>query len=317
MSVFSEIRTACAEVERRAVWVRIEKRGLAGVADRLAGEARKAIEDPAHLQLHTSYETLAFVVILDALNFGSGWFPALRKPDGRSGYFTIANALREFVEAEGVPEPRDLLSFSEVRCAELFGQAGNAAVAPLMRLFSQSLADLGKLVVEKFEGRFDVLVKQARGNAAQLVEILASMPLYRDIARYGALAVPFFKRAQITCSDLALALDGDPLGTFRDIDELTLFADNLVPHVLRYEGALVYDRGLAERIDRGELLSAGSPEEVEIRAVAVVAVECLVELLGDRGRVATARWLDGRLWSWGHEGDRKSVPRHRTQCPYY
>ena len=106
MSVFSEIRAACAEVERRATWVRIDPTALAGVADRLSGEMSKVVEDPAHLQLRTENETLAFVVLLDALNFGSGWFPALRKPGGRSGYFTIATALREFIQAEGAPAPR-------------------------------------------------------------------------------------------------------------------------------------------------------------------------------------------------------------------
>ena len=38
---------------------------------------------------------------------------------------------------------------------------------------------------------------------------------------------------------------------------------------------LVYDDALAGRIERGELLAPGSPEEVEIRACGVHAVELL------------------------------------------
>ena len=47
----------------------------------------------------------------------------------------------------------------------------------------------------------------------------------------------FYKRAQIVAADLALA----GVARFRDLDRLTIFADNLVPHVLRCDGVLVYD----------------------------------------------------------------------------
>jgi hypothetical protein len=36
---------------------------------------------------------IAFVVCLDAINFGSGWWPEIRKRPGHSGYFTIAAGL--------------------------------------------------------------------------------------------------------------------------------------------------------------------------------------------------------------------------------
>ena len=55
-----------------------------------------------------------------------------------------------------------------------------------------------------------------------------------------------------------------------------MFADNLVPHVLRLDGILRFDPELVARIDREELIEHGSAEEVEIRACAVHAVELLV-----------------------------------------
>ena len=85
--------------------------------------------------------------------------------------------------------------------------------------------------------------------------------------------MPFYKRAQLTAADLAVAFGGEGWGCYRDLDRLTCFADNLVPHVLRCAQVLVYAPSLARRIDAGELLAAGSPEEVEIRAGAVHAVE--------------------------------------------
>ena len=55
----------------------------------------------------------------------------------------------------------------------------------------------------------------------------------------------FWKRAQITANDLALA----GVAEFPDLDRLTIFADNLVPHVLRVDGVLRYD-DLARRAHR-------------------------------------------------------------------
>src|SRR5258707_1377184 len=76
--------------------------------------------------------------------------------------------------------------------------------------------------------------------AAELVRSLLAMPLWRDVARHDGQLVPFLKRAQLAVSDLAHALPDD-LGRFRDLGELTLFADNLVPHVLRLDGVLRFD----------------------------------------------------------------------------
>ncbi len=63
----------------------------------------------------------------------------------------------------------------------------------------------------------------------------------------------FYKRAQIMPNDLALA----GVAEFSDLDQLTIFADNLVPHVLRVDGVLRYDPELAAHIDAGELLPPG------------------------------------------------------------
>jgi hypothetical protein len=85
------------------------------------------------------------------------------------------------------------------------------------------------------------------------------MPYFADIADYGGLRVPFCKRAQLAAADLALAFNGQGPGRFSDLDRLTIFADNLVPHVLR-TGILVYRESLAERIDSGDLITAGRPK---------------------------------------------------------
>ncbi len=42
-----------------------------------------------------------YTLTLDAINFGSGWFPTLRKRPGCSGYFTVAWALADRFRARG------------------------------------------------------------------------------------------------------------------------------------------------------------------------------------------------------------------------
>jgi hypothetical protein len=117
----------------------------------------------------------------------------------------------------------------------------------------------------------------------------------------------FWKRAQIVPNDLALA----GIAEFADLDRLTIFADNLVPHVLRVDGVLAYDPALAARIDAGELLEPG-PEEREIRACAVHACELIAAELGVPPRV-----LDTWLWNRGQEPRYKALPRHRCRTVFY
>jgi hypothetical protein len=119
--------------------------------------------------------------------------------------------------------------------------------------------------------------------------------------------VGFYKRAQITANDLTLA----GVAEFDDIDRLTVFADNLVPHVLRMDGVLVYEPPLAELIDREQLLPPGEGER-EIRACAVHACEQIATHLGVPPRV-----LDVWLWNRGQEPRYKARPRHRTRTVYY
>ena len=170
MSLFAEIRGAAAEVTRRARSVAIDDEALARLADAFAAE-RPALPgvDPAHQRLGGAAETLAFVVTLNAINFGSGWFPVLRKRAGLSGYLSVAGALRERFEAEGPWSARELAALTEADCARLFGQQGNAPAAELMALFARALAELGHFLVEGFGGRFEGPLEEAAGSAERLV----------------------------------------------------------------------------------------------------------------------------------------------------
>ena len=76
---------------------------------------------------------------------------------------------------------------------------------------------------------------------------------------------------------------------------------------------LAFDDDLVARIEREELLEHGSPEEVEIRACAVHAVELLVA--AHEGTTATA--VDNALWHRGGGPRYKARPRHRARTSAY
>ena len=172
-------------------------------------------------------------------------------------------------------------------------------------------------LLDRFGGSFVHLIEAADASAEGLVELLGEMPYFKDVESYGELRVPFYKRAQITAADLSLAFDGRGPGRFDDLNRLTIFADNLVPHVLRIDGILHYADALIARIDAEEIIPLGSPEEVEIRACAVHAVELLVNELRRSGHNVAATELDYLLWNRGQGPAYKANPRHRTRSVFY
>ncbi len=170
--------------------------------------------------------------------------------------------------------------------------------------FARHLNELGERVGSSFRA-----FAQFHDSVEQLAEELAGWPTWADISPYDGQPVPFFKRAQIAAADLALT----GLTTSADLHRLTLFADNLVPHVLRIDGVLTFDDELTQRIDQEQLLEHDSPEEVEIRACALHAVELLVQAHGD----TTATAVDNVLWNRGAAPRYKAHPRHRARTTAY
>jgi hypothetical protein len=319
-SIFDQIRTGCAMVAEHARFVHIAADGIPAYAASLPIERIMRPEhDVATHLLGQGDDTVAFFLILDAINFGSGYFPHLRKRPGMSGYFTVASSLKNYFVAHGPPSPQTLTRLTVAEMTALFGQdPANAPVQELMSLFTKAWHDLGHFVLDRFDGRYPGVVEAASGSAGQLVRSLRAMSFFDDVAIYDGEQVPLLKRAQLLVSDLWIAFDGQGHGAFGDLDQLTIFADNLVPHVLRVDGILRYEPELQARIDAEVLIPAGSPEETELRACAVHAVELIAAELRRAGHAVNAMQLDNLLWSSGQQpAYKRSKPRHRTRSVFY
>ena len=290
MDLLDEVRSTCRAIAEAARWVEIDLGSVATIAP----GPPPALDPQRHYLEGSPADVATYLLTLDTINFGSGWFPTLRKRPGCSGYFTVAWALADRFRGGG---PWSNASLRRIDAAELAAVLGQEPCHPLMRLYADALRDLGRFL----GGRSALdLAGEADGSAQRLATALArGMRFFDDRG--------FYKRAQIVASDLALA----GLADFDDLDRLTIFADNLVPHVLRVDGVLRYDAALAARIDRGELLAPGE-EEREIRACAVHACELIAARTGMPPRV-----IDTWLWNRGQGPEYKAVPRHRTRSVFY
>jgi hypothetical protein len=220
--------------------------------------------DPAlHFLDGSPDEVARYVLILDTINFGSGWFAALG-----TGTNALTERLTALTRARGAPWSAEELRAITSRDLAVLGLD---PAHELAQLYAEALNQLGAW-----------LPHDLGDSAEALAESLAELPFFNDPG--------FYKRAQIAANDLHLA----GVVNYPDIGKLTIFADNLVPHVLRHEGVLTYSEALAEMVDNGVELRAGSREEQEIRACALHACEGIARKLG----VAPAL-LDNWLWNKG------------------
>jgi Potential Queuosine, Q, salvage protein family len=265
--------------------------------------------------------TVNWLLVLDALNFcfwaekDSPRWRIEYQGEPLNGYWAEAAALTRAVE-EGIPlwDAEYLSTMSSDALEHIFR---GEEMIPLFEHRLQNVHEVGRVLLERFEGQFARAIEQAQGSAVQLVSLLTkNFSSFYDVASYRACEVRFFKRAQICVADLFGSFDGKSWGAFYDLDKLTAFADYKLPQVLRHFEVLEYDPILAERIDNQELLEQGGEEEVELRAATVWACELLRREMTSRGHPITAAEIDQRLWLLGQNvtGMR---PYHRTRTIYY
>jgi len=291
MGLCDEVRARCAEIAATARHVTIELDRLGVV---VAGPPPQPSPE-SHLLTGSAADVATYVLTLGAINFGSGWFPTLHKRPGLSGSRTIASALHDHALARGVWSAGQLRALDAATIAGVLGQDPDHE---LMALYALALRELGDFLGDRTVA---AVVAAADGSAERLAEQLAGgMPCFDDPG--------FYKRAQLVASDLALA----GVAAFDDLDRLTIFADNLVPHVLRVDGVLRYASALAARIDAGELLEPRCADEREIRGCAVHACELIARRLDVAPHV-----LDCWLWNRGQAPRYKAVPRHRVRSVAY
>jgi hypothetical protein len=306
VSLPDQVRVACARVAGAARSVRIEEWAIAAYAAGLPAPGPAAPDPRMELPGADRETRAAFAVCLDAVNFGSGWWPTVRKRPGHSGFFTVAAGAADRFRAEGAWTAEELSRLDAATVATTLGQDPEH---PLMAQFAAALRDVGNHLLADHGGSFLGAVEAAGGSAPGLAAHFARWEAFADASVYDGHPVPFYKRAQLLAADL----DRADVVRLTQLDRLTAFADNLVPHVLRLDGVLELDPALTARIEAGDLLVHGSAEEVELRACAVHAVELLA---AERPDLSPAE-IDVALWNRGRGPSYKDRPRPRCRNTAY
>lgn len=270
-------------------------------------------------------ELARWLFVVDTVNYS--FWPDPGKPlwaieyRGRkfSGYWGLSASFRRAYE-EGVPitDPSFLATLSEDILAGIFRGEGEI---PLFRSRLDHLREAGQVLLEYFEGDVVKLIKMAEKSAENLVKLIVTyFPSFKDEAVYKGRRVFFWKRAQIFVFDLYSTFGGNGLGEFYDIDVLTAFADYKLPQVLRHLGILEYSEELSKIVDNRIMIKSGAPEEIEIRAATVQAVELLrqeLENLSGTSQSIPAAKVDQFLWFLGQEEEFRSKPYHLCRTIFY
>lgn len=267
-------------------------------------------------------ERVAYLLVLDSLNFcfwpASGMDKWEIEYGSRrlSGYYALAASLKQAIES-GIPITRaDYLA--ELSTSKLRKVLGGQGELQLLEDRVQILNEVGQLLVEDHDGKAHQLVEVSGMSAVTLARLLAErLSSFRDVAEYMGHEVFFYKRAQIFAADLYGAFDGKGWGSLMDMGKLTAFADYKLPQVLRHLGVLSYTQALAQAVDQKIPLETGSPEEVEIRANTIWAVELIRRELEQLGTELMAFEIDWILWNMGQAKEFKVRPYHRTVTIFY
>jgi hypothetical protein len=148
VSLPDRVRDACAWVAARSRSVRIDEEAIPAYAAALPRESEAV---GRQLEPADREAAAAFAICMDAINFGSGWWPTIRKRPGHSGYETIAAGLRERFAAGGPWTAEELTTVDTTAIAAVLGQDPEH---PLMSQFTAALRDVGAHLLADHGGHY-------------------------------------------------------------------------------------------------------------------------------------------------------------------
>jgi len=264
-------------------------------------------------------EKLHFVFLFNALSFsywGSPKWTVEYKDKKHDGSWGMILAL-----GRGLDEGAALLDFEY--CSQISREEfskilrGNTEI-PLFAERWKILREIGTNMVAKYNAKVRNLINEAQGNAQKLVELVVqNFPSFSDTSSYKNREIYFYKRAQLFIADIYQLFGGKNFGALNNVDKLTACADYKLPQILRKVGILEYTTTLAEKVDNKTEIPHSSPEEVEIRANTIWAVEFIKEEVKKRNPQILSFEVNDHLWLTTQEKFDGENHYHRTRTIAY
>lgn len=261
-------------------------------------------------------ETIQYYFFVDSINFcfwnekGKERWQFQKDGAWINGYYAFSYAIRQaFLKDKNLFDAVYLSQIPFDVFSEIFIGRGELL---LLKERYQIIRENFFVIQEKYDGKVVNLIMKAEHNVNTLIKLLLQdFPSFRDVAKFQNQTLYFLKRAQLFPSDLYHAFKGAGYGDFKNMEDLTVFADYKLPQFLEAEGVLVYTYDLRSKLQNQELIKPGSKEEIEIRASTIYACEILLKRLAELGRSLAAGDLDWMLWSLTQKTE-PSLPYHRT-----
>lgn len=298
--------------------------------------------------MHPSCEeswALDWIFVVDALNF-CFWKPTGEigwTVDGYTGYFALCAAINRAMKVKylgnnvnlyklfyylqeniDIVNPKFYATITEEQLKKILRSDTDVQI-PLFPERIKVLHEVGSCLLENFEGSFENVVKQSGNSAVKLLNLIVdNFKCFRDEATYKDEKVAIYKRAQILVGDIWACHKNQGIGHFKDIEEITMFADYRVPQSLLYYGVFEYSDKLNEKLKKNQIFNNGDEDEVEIRACSIRAVDQLVDYAKgkiDKDKNINAILVDHFLWDFrrahAKEIAEKALPFHLTLSIYY
>jgi len=193
---------------------------------------------------------------------------------------------------------------------------------PMLDEKLEVLHEVGKVLAQKYDGRFHNFVKSCSpklyDNGNGLIDrLVKEFPRFNDVSMLDGHEIKFYKLAQLGVWMLYATLH--PMGKFRldDPQKMTAFADYIVPVALRLHGITSYSERLEAAINSHQLIPRDFRWEVEIRAHCIYATALLTEeinKLRPPGMQVIIPQIDARFWTHFHT---TTWPHHLTRTIMY
>jgi len=183
------------------------------------------------------------------------------------------------------------------------------------------LNNVGDTLVTKYDGDWinflDDGPKKLYENGEGLVErLVRDFKRFDDHSIFENEKVYFLKLAQLAFWGIHRELSKRYF-YIEDMENMTAFADYIIPVALESFGIVKYSSELKEKIDSGILIDRDSVEEIEIRSTSIYVTAKLTELINDykkEEKKIIIPQLDFKLWTDFHADER---PHHLTKTIMY
>ena len=192
---------------------------------------------------------------------------------------------------------------------------------PMLKEKVEILNEVGNTLVSKYDGDWINFIeagpKKLYANGEGLVErLITDFQRFDDFSIYENEKIYFLKLAQLAFWGIHRELSSTYF-YIEDMENMTAFADYIIPVALQTFGVTKYTSELEKKITDGVLLERDSKEEIEIRAATIYATakmtESINELINRKEKIIIPQ-LDFKLWTEFHA---ENTPHHLTKTIMY